>query len=60
MEQFKKWYKRYFGASKTWQIGAKQGWKAALKCVRDEMLLSCYEPIDIYDFINEELGDETM
>ena len=36
---------------------AKLAWKAALECVRDKMLPNCHEPIDIYDFIEEELHD---
>ena len=40
-------------------IGTKADtWKAALKCVRDEMLPNCHEPMDIYDFIEEELDEK--
>lgn len=37
---------------------AEDTWKAALQCVRDRMLPNCHEPMDIYDFIEEELDDE--
>ena len=36
---------------------AKIYWEAALECVRDEMLSNCHEPMDIYDFIEEELNE---
>jgi len=56
MEQFEKWYnenERYNHSSCE-----KDAWKAALECVRDKMLPNCHEPMDIYDFIEEELSDD--
>jgi len=54
-EQLKKQYSQPDISSPIFDVGFKTGWKAALECVRDEMLPSCYEPMDIYDFIEEEL-----
>lgn len=55
---FKKWFKKH----KPYEIYscmdmAPKTWKAALECVRDKMLPNCYEPMDIYDFIEEELNE---
>ena len=54
MEQFNKWLASLHCKK---QLTYADTWKAALRCVRDEMLPNCYEPLDIYDFIEEELGD---
>ena len=43
---------------KDCQTIRKAAWKTALKCVRDEILPNCHEPMDIYDFIEEELNND--
>jgi len=56
-KQFNKWWKKERRVDTL--AGYKNDedvWRAALECVRDEMLPNCHEPMDIYDFIEEELN----
>ena len=55
MKKFYKWWKKASQGNIN-EYHAYEGWKAALKCVRDEMLPNCHEPMDIHNFIEEELG----
>ena len=71
MKQFKKWKENNCidncdigvdtGVCKRCTgLGTKEDvWKAALECVRDKMLPNCHEPMDIYDFIEEELNGKS-
>lgn len=61
LKEFKKWFDKECDEGKTIYPSSyydcSEGWIAAMKCVRDKMLPSCYEPTDIYDLIEEELDE---
>lgn len=56
MREFEKWRNEQKVSGRSHKADARV-WQAALECVRDEMLASCDEPMDIYDFIKEELHE---
>ncbi len=66
MQQFKKWWGSFdcdtidcggIGCDDVCKEIREETWKVALECIRDKMLPNCHEPMDIYDFIEEELNE---